>query len=118
MAATPSTWTRAGSCRTSPRPSRAVVVVELFRRAGPGRVEIGSVMFAHPSPETGVMVYPELELVRLAIPRRVYTQSHLDYVVETLAKIAERRKAWSLSLYLYPQIIATLYDALCTNFVR
>ena len=50
-------------------------------------------MFAHPSPETGVMVYPHLELVRLALPRRVYTQAHLDYVVEALVKIGERRSS-------------------------
>lgn len=67
------------------------LAVELYRTGAIRGVEIGSVMFAHPSPETGVMVYPELELVRLAIPRRVYTQSHLDYVVETLVEIAERR---------------------------
>ena len=65
--------------------------VELYRQGAIRGVEIGSVMFAHPSPETGVMVYPQLELVRLAIPRRVYTQSHLDYVAETLALIAARR---------------------------
>jgi tryptophanase len=47
-------------------------------------------MFAHPSPETGVMVFPQLELVRLAIPRRVYTQSHLDYVAETAGKVRKR----------------------------
>jgi tryptophanase len=68
------------------------LVVELFREGAIRAVEIGSVMFAHPSPETGVMVYPELELVRLAIPRRVYTQGHLDYVVESLAAIAKRRE--------------------------
>ncbi|HZU87330.1 MAG TPA: tryptophanase [Anaerolineaceae bacterium] len=55
-------------------------------------VEIGSVMFAFPDPQSGEMVYPQLELVRLALPRRVYTQSHLDYVADSLVELAEKSK--------------------------
>jgi tryptophanase len=64
--------------------------VELFREGAIRGCEIGSVMFAYPDPETGVMVHPKLELMRLAIPRRTYTQSHMDFVIDSLASIKER----------------------------
>jgi len=67
------------------------LTVELYRQGAIRGVEIGSVMFAHPDPRSGEMVYPSLELVRLALPRRVYTQSHLDYVVDTVKQIREGR---------------------------
>ncbi len=67
------------------------LLCELYRHAGIRAVEIGSVMFGAPDPVTGEERRPAMELVRLAIPRRVYTQSHIDYVVEALTEIFARR---------------------------
>ena len=66
------------------------LAVELYREGAIRGVEIGSVMFAYPDPDSGQMIYPKLELLRLAIPRRTYTQTHLDYVADTLSKIKSR----------------------------
>ncbi len=68
------------------------LVAEMYRRGGIRAVELGSVAFAYPDPDTGEIIYPEMELVRLALPRRTYTQSHLDYVVNVLAEIYEHRE--------------------------
>ena len=67
----------------------------LYLEGGIRGVEIGSVMFAFHDPETGKQVHPGLELVRLALPRRVYTQAHLDFIVDTLAAIAANREKLS-----------------------
>ena len=72
-------------------PGQALVCA-LYRHAGIRAVEIGSVMFGRLDPDTGEASHPPMELVRLAIPRRVYTQSHIDYVVEATAEVFQRRE--------------------------
>ena len=63
--------------------------VEMYLRGGVRVVEIGSLMFAAPDPGTGEMKFPEMELVRLALPRRVYTISQLEHVADTAGEIVE-----------------------------
>jgi len=67
------------------------LVVEIFIEAGIRAVEVGSVMFGKTDPDTGKFVAARNELVRLAIPRRVYTQSHVDYVIEAMASLVKRK---------------------------
>lgn len=71
-------------------PAQALVV-ELYVEAGIRAVELGTAAFGRRDEETGEMIYPALELVRLAIPRRVYTDRHMDMVVRALRNIRERR---------------------------
>lgn len=68
-----------------------VLTNELYLHGGLRCVEIGSVMFGKTDPDSGVFVPPPLELVRLAIPRRVYTQSHVDYSAEVVTEVFETR---------------------------
>ena len=60
------------------------LAVDLYRRGGVRGVEIGTVMFGRPDPAGGPDTPGPMELVRLAIPRRTYTQSHIDYVSEVV----------------------------------
>ena len=78
------------ACRFCPHLSREqlpgqALVVALYRHAGIRACEVGTVMFGGGAP-------PPLELVRLAIPRRVYTQSHMDYVVESIIELFGQRE--------------------------
>jgi tryptophanase len=67
------------------------LTVELYREAGIRAVEIGSVMFGSVDAGSGAEQAAPNELVRLAIPRRVYTQSHIDYVVEAIVNVFKRK---------------------------
>lgn len=70
------------------------LVVELYREGGVRGVEIGSVMFGSRNDDGSEEPAP-MELVRLAIPRRTYTQSHVDYVGEVIANVAVRAEMLS-----------------------
>ncbi|MFN2484657.1 MAG: tryptophanase [Candidatus Limnocylindria bacterium] len=73
------------------------LAVALYRQGGIRGCEIGSVMFgARPD---GTDVAASMELVRLAIPRRVYTQSHIDYVIEVIRWVSSAARARELRGY-------------------
>lgn len=72
-------------------PGQALVCA-LYTKGGIRGVEIGSLMFGKYD-EQGKLIPAGLELVRLAIPRRVYTQSHIDYVGEVIIEVFEGRNA-------------------------
>src|SRR5688572_4119089 len=66
------------------------IAVELYREGGVRGCEIGTVMFGR-RPDGSEAPGP-MDLVRLAVPRRVYTQSHIDYVIEVVERVAARRE--------------------------
>ena len=76
--------------RRSQYPGWALTVA-LYREFGIRAVEIGGVMFGRKTGKGKEETYPELEMVRLAVPRRVYTASHLRYVAESLIELHGNR---------------------------
>ena len=70
-------------------PGQALVSA-LYVEGGVRGVEIGSLMFGKYD-ENNELIPAQLELVRLAIPRRVYTQSHIDYVAEVIIEVFNNR---------------------------
>jgi tryptophanase len=69
-------------------PAQALAI-ELYRNGGVRGVEIGTVMFGRAT-DDGPDEPASMELVRLAIPRRTYTQSHIDYVAEVVIEVASQ----------------------------
>ena len=68
------------------------LVCALYIEGGIRAVEIGSLMFGRYDKQ-GKLIPPPMELVRLAIPRRVYTQSHIDYVLEVILEVFNKRES-------------------------
>ncbi len=68
-----------------------VLVVELYLESGIRAIELGTTAFTEKDPDSGELIYPELDLVRLAIPRRVYTNAHIDVVAESVLSIYKKR---------------------------
>ena len=66
------------------------LAIELYIEGGVRGVEIGAIM-TDPDPITHEPRFPKLELLRLAVPRRVYTNNHMDYVAAALGNVYERR---------------------------
>ncbi|MBT8405604.1 MAG: tryptophanase [Gemmatimonadetes bacterium] len=69
------------------------LTAELYLAGGIRGCEIGTVMFGHTDPETGEEVPSRMELVRLAIPRRVYTESQIKYVIDVILEVWEQRRS-------------------------
>jgi tryptophanase len=81
------------------------LVCELYIKGGIRSCEIGSVMFGKYD-KKGKLIPAPMELVRLAIPRRVYTQSHIDYVIEVFEELKkEKDKVKGLKIIYKPQFL-------------
>src|SRR5436853_94111 len=73
--------------------SAMALVAEFYRRYAIRATEFGTLTFATKDPATGQWRHPALEMVRLAVPRRVYTSAHLQYAADAAIELYARRTA-------------------------
>lgn len=69
-----------------------LLCVELYKEGGVRAVEVGSVLIGR-DPDTGENIRPDLDLCRMTIPRRVYTDEHLDYVIDVVCTVFHEKGA-------------------------
>ena len=69
------------------------LAIELYKTGGIRSCEIGTVMFGKIDKATGKEIPAKMELLRLALPRRTHTQSHIDYVLEVAKDVFDRKKS-------------------------
>jgi len=86
--------------------------VALYLEAGVRTWETGNVMQGRPDPATGQWVWPDFDLMRLAIPRRVYSSSHLEYAAEAVISLQAKRHEIKGLRFVYrppvlPQFVST-----------
>ncbi len=87
------------------------VVTELYIEGGIRGVEVGTVMFGRRDPKTGEERPAPMELVRLALPRRVYTQSHVDFMVEAILDFADRKESVGGDRFTYQEEVLRHFTA-------
>ena len=92
-------------------PAQALTVA-LYEEGGIRGVELGTCAFGKIDPKTGQEIFPDLELVRLAVPRRVYTDRHMDAIADTVAKIVDNKSIVKrLSLTSPPNLVMRHFTA-------
>ncbi|WP_077213113.1 tryptophanase [Bacillus dakarensis] len=84
------------------------LVVALYEEAGVRAVELGACAFGSKDPTTGKDIFPEVEVMRIAISRRVYTNNHLDVIVSALGEIYEQREKYRGMKLVYEGPITSL----------
>ncbi|RFB18018.1 aminotransferase class I/II-fold pyridoxal phosphate-dependent enzyme [Bacillus sp. HNG] len=84
------------------------LVVALYEEAGVRAVEIGACAFGSKDPVTGEPIWPDIETMRIALSRRVYTNSHMDVIANALGEIYKNRDQYKGMKLVYEAPITSL----------